>query len=120
VHLAHQGSCLSRPRFITYLLLLPTPCEANDSTLTGAHVDHGDITVYGGVASAYVAAWADAFGAPPEAVVHATAIVPPLVDTSVPKARKSHERPSTPELRCLAWATDQLPEVRSAVETGDH
>ena len=58
-----------------------------------AHVDHGDITVYGGVASAYVAAWADAFGAPPEAVVRATAIVPPLVDTSVPKARESHERP---------------------------
>ena len=74
---------------------------------TGAHVDHGDITVYGGVhASAYVEAWADAFDVPfdvsPEGVIHAAAAVPPLVDTSVPKACESHERPSHSELRCLA------------------
>ena len=81
-----------------------------------AHVDHGDITVYGGVASAYVAAWADAFDVAPEAVVRAAADVSPLMDTSVAKARESHERPSTPELRCLAWLTRQLPEVRAAVE----
>ena len=83
-----------------------------------AHVDHGDITVYGGVASAYVEAWADAFGVPPEVVIHAAAAVPPLMDTSVSKPRESHERPSTPELRCLAWLTSQLPEVRAAVEAG--
>ena len=82
-----------------------------------AHVDHGDITVYGGVASAYVDAWADAFGVAPDAIIHAAEAVPPLMDTSVSKPRESHERPSTPELRCLAWATDQLPEVRAAVES---
>ncbi len=81
-----------------------------------AHVDHGDITVYGGVASAYVAAWADAFDVGSAAVIRAAETVPPLVDTSVAKARESHERPSHPELRCLAWSTDQLPEVRAAVE----
>ena len=80
-----------------------------------AHVDHGDITVYGGVASAYVAAWADAFGVGPETVIRAAETVPPLMDTSVAKARESHERPSTAELRCLAWLTSQLPEVRAAV-----
>ena len=41
-----------------------------------AHVDHGDITVYGGVASAYVAAWADAFGVGPETVIRAAETVP--------------------------------------------
>ena len=83
-----------------------------------AHVDHGDITVYGGVASAYVEAWADALGVPPEVVIDAAAVVPPLMDTSVSKARESHKRPSTPELRCLAWLTHQLPEVRTAVAEG--
>ena len=92
------------------------PCEDDDSVPTGAHVDHGDITVYGGVASAYVEAWADTFDVCPETVIRATETVPPLMDTSVPKARESHEHPSHPELRCLAWATDQLPEVRAVGE----
>ena len=81
-----------------------------------AHVDHGDITVYGGVASAYVAAWADAFGVGAGTVTRAVETVPPLVDTSVAKARESHERPSAPEVRCIAWLTNQLPQVRAAVE----
>ena len=83
-----------------------------------AHVDHGDVTMYGGVASARVTAWAKALGVSPEAVAKAAEVVPPMMDTSVSKARESHERPAQPELRCLAWTTDALPEVRAAAETG--
>ena len=53
---------------------------------------------------------------PTEVFIYAAAAVPPLVPTSVPKAREPHERLDTPELRCLAWAADQLSEVRAAVE----
>ena len=66
----------------------------------------------------YVTAWADAFGVPPEVVILAAAVITPLVYTIVPKARESHERHATLELRCLAWAADQLPEVRAAVAAG--
>ena len=93
-------------------------CEDDDSMPTGAHVDHGDINAQGGVASAYVAAWTDAFGVASKATEHAAADVPPLIDTSVSKPRESHKRPSKPELRYLAWAADQLSEVRAAVAAG--
>ena len=98
----------------------PLPCEDYDSMPTGAHVDHGDITVYGGVASAYVPVptWRPG---PMRLMSLLTSpqkwsSVPPLMDTSVSKAHESHERLSHPELRCFAWTTDQLPEVRAAVE----
>ena len=79
------------------------------------HVDHGEITFYGGIGSARVTAWADAFGTTPEAIIRAVDVVPPLVDTAQQKGRKKRDRATAPHLRCIAWTTRDLPEVRAAV-----
>ena len=83
---------------------------------TNAHVKHGDITSYGGIASARVTAWADALDTTPEAVVSAADVVPPLVDTGTrPSNYESHDRPTAPHLRCIAWNASDLPEVKDAL-----
>ena len=90
--------------------------QGKRATAHNAHVAHGDITEYGGIASAYVQAWADALGVAPEAVVSAASQVPPLVDTGTSESNyESHERPTDPALRCIAWTSEDVERVRAVV-----
>ena len=93
------------------------PKPGYEAAVRGAHVDHGEITFYGGIGSARVTAWADALDTTPEAVVNAASVVPPLMDTAQQKGRKKRDRPTAPHLRCIAWNAHDLPEVRAALAT---
>lgn len=77
--------------------------------------DTDDLTTYGGIHAGRVSAWADALGCTTEAVVNATADVPPLMDTAATKARESHTRPTAPHLRCIAWNAADVERVRAVV-----
>ena len=81
-----------------------------------AHVDHGEISAFGGIASGRITAWADALEATPEAIIRAASVVPPLMDTAKQNGGKKRDRPTAPHLRCIAWTTGDLPEVRAALE----
>ena len=87
------------------------------ATPKNAHVDHGEITFYGGIASARVTAWANALGTTPEAIPRAVEAVPPLMDTAKQNGQKKRDRATAPHLRCIAWTTGDLPKVRAALET---
>lgn len=90
--------------------------QGKRATAHNAHVAHGDITEYGGIASAYVQAWADALHTTPEAVVRAADAVPPLVDTGTSESSyESHERPTDPALRCIAWTSEDVKRVRALI-----
>ena len=81
-----------------------------------AHVDHGEISAFAGIASGRVTAWADALGTTPEAIARAASVVPPLMDTAKQNGGKKRDRPTAPHLRCIAWTMGDLPEVRAALE----
>ena len=82
-----------------------------------AHVDHGEISAFGGIASARVTAWADALDTTPEAIIRAASDVPPLMDTAQQNGRKKRDRATAPHLRCIAWTVGDLPEVRASLTT---
>lgn len=94
---------------------MPEPGQRADAL--NAHIDHGEITFYGGIGSARVTAWADALDTTPEAVVNAADAVPPIMDTAKQKGQKKRDRATAPNLRCIAWNAGDLPEVRAALET---
>ena len=84
-----------------------------------AHIRHGDLAAYAGIASGYVTAWADALGTTPAAIEAAAEEVPPLMDTAEPPSAydvKLGPRPDAPSVRCIAWTTGQLGAVRAAVD----
>ena len=80
-----------------------------------AHVDHGEISSFGGTASGRVTAWADAFDTTPEAITRTADVMVPLVDTAKQTGGKKRDRSTAPHLRCIAWTMGDLPEVRAAV-----
>ena len=94
---------------------MPGPGQRADAL--NAHLDHGEITFYGGIGSARVIAWADALDTTPEAIIRAADMVPPLMDTAQQKGRKKRNRATAPHLRCIAWTVRDLPEVRAALTT---
>lgn len=75
----------------------------------------GDLTEWGGITAGRVTAWANALGARPEAIIEAAHAVTPLMDTGKGKARESHERPTDPALRCIAWRRADVERVRAMV-----
>lgn len=77
----------------------------------------GDLTRWGGICAGRVTAWAEALGTSPEAVVNAADEVPPLVDTGAAKPRESHDRPTDPTLRCIAWNWADVERVRDTLPT---
>ena len=83
-----------------------------------AHPDAAtdDLTTWGGIHAGRVTAWADALDCTTDAVVNATADVPPLMDTGTrPSNYENHTRPTAPELRCIAWNAEDVPRVRAVV-----
>ena len=77
----------------------------------------GDLTEWGGITAGRVTAWANALGTNADAVARAACAVPPLMDTEKGKSRESHERPTDPELRCIAWRRADVERVRAVVES---
>ena len=75
----------------------------------------GDLTQWGGITAGRVSAWAKALGTSPAAIAEAARQIPPLMDTGTSKPRESHERPTDPALRCIAWRSADVERVRSAV-----
>ena len=75
-----------------------------------------DLTTWGGIHAGRVTAWAAHLDCTPEAVVQATDAVPPMMDTGTrPSNYESHERPTSPELRCIAWSRADVERVRAVV-----
>lgn len=76
----------------------------------------GDLTTWGGIHTGRVTAWAAYLETTPEAVVNATEDVPPMIDTGTrPSKYESHERPTAPDLRCIAWIRADVERVRAVV-----
>lgn len=87
----------------------------------GAQSERGQIEAWGGIVSARLAGYADALGTTPEAVLGAveTAGAEPILDTAEPKGHgKDRDRPTEPELRCLAFSREDFRRLVEAVETG--
>ena len=74
-----------------------------------------DLTTYGGIHAGRVTAWAAYLDTSPEAVLTATADVPPMMDTATAKPREKHDRPTAPHLRCIAWTRTDVERVRAVV-----
>ena len=89
--------------------------ETNRRSLAHPNAETHDLATYGGIHAGRVTAWADALDTTPEDVVNATDAVPPMMDTAASKNRETHTRPTAPELRCIAWAAEDVPEVRAVV-----
>jgi hypothetical protein len=73
-------------------------------------------TEWGGITAGRVTAWAEALGTSADAIVEAARAVTPLMDTGTNKARESHERPTDPALRCIAWRRADVKRVRALVD----
>ena len=71
-----------------------------------AHIRHGDLAAYAGIASGYVTAWADALGTTPSAIEAAAKEVPPLMDTAEPP--KCVRRQARPAPRCTVGPLHRL------------
>lgn len=76
----------------------------------------GDLTQWGGITAGRVTAWAQALGTNADAIVEAAHAVTPLMDTGTNKARESHERPTDPALRCIAWRRADVKRVQALVD----
>ena len=78
----------------------------------------GEITARHGIVSARLVDVADALDTKPAAVLRAVekAGIDPLVDTGESSTpRETHERPTAPELRCLAFNAEDLRTVAAVV-----
>lgn len=84
----------------------------------GGDAEERELHSWGGIVSARISDIADAIGATPEEVVEVveSGSVELLVDTSTNKGREDHDRPTSPQLRCIALTTDQLDALRDAIE----
>ena len=75
-----------------------------------------DLTTWGGIHAGRVTAWAAHLDTTPEAVVDATEVVPPMMDTGTRANNyENNERPTAPHLRCIAWTRDDVKRVRAIV-----
>lgn len=78
----------------------------------------GEISAYHGIVSAYLADLADLLNASPTGVLEAMeqADVEPMMDTATPgNGQESHDRPTDPELRCIALTEQDLRRVAAVV-----
>jgi len=92
--------------------------QAGTGKRYGAEQKRGEIEAWGGVVSARLSDYADALDTTAEAVLDAVDAegVDPVVDTAEPKGRgDDRERPTDPELRCLAFSREDFARLVEAV-----
>lgn len=68
------------------------------------HTRSGELTSQSGIITGRLADWADALETTSAELLDAMerAGVEPLIDTGTPKDGEGHQRPTNPELRCIA------------------
>ena len=84
----------------------------------GAQSERGEIEAWGGIVSARLSDYASALDSTPQAVLDAVEAegIEPAVDTAEPKGQGSdEERPTDPELRCLAFTREDFAQLVDAV-----
>jgi hypothetical protein len=104
-------------RSATLTRILNHPLKLMKHTHNKVHPDRatGDLAQWGGIWTGRLSAWAAYFGASPSDVVEAADVVPPLMDTARNQSRETHERPTSPELRCIAWNRGDVARVEHLV-----
>jgi hypothetical protein len=96
------------------------PNELGTKEWFGRQSDEGDLHVWGGIVSARLSDLASALDTTPEKILRAVDAegIAPLFDTGVPKGRGSDtDRPTDPELRCLAFTVEDFKALTGAVGT---
>jgi len=83
----------------------------------GAQRERGKIEAWGGIVAARLSDYAGARDSTPEAVLDAVDAegIDPAVDTAEAKGREDHDRPTSPELRCLAFTREDFARLVEAV-----
>jgi hypothetical protein len=92
--------------------------QAGTGKRYGAQSERGEIEAWGGIVSARLCDYAGAFDVEPQAVLDAVEAegIEPAVDTAEAKGRGSdRERPTEPELRCLAFTREDFRQLVAAV-----
>lgn len=80
----------------------------------------GELREWGGIVSGRVTAWAEALDVPAETIVRVVdrAGIELLTDTAREKSG-NYDRPTDPELRCLAMGRDEAERLRSLCDKAD-
>jgi hypothetical protein len=84
----------------------------------GTEGGRGELSVWGGIVSARLTDYAGALGTAPEEVLGAVERegIEPMLDTAEPKGRgKDRDRPTDPELRCLALTREDFTRLVEAI-----
>jgi hypothetical protein len=92
--------------------------QAGTGKRYGAQSERGQVEVWGGIVSARLEDIAEALGTAPEAVLDALEAegIGPMLDTAEPKGRgDDRDRPTSPELRCLAFTREDFARLVEAV-----
>jgi hypothetical protein len=90
----------------------------------GLQVQHdasGEVRAWGGIVSARLTDLADAAGTTPDGLLEAAdqAGRDPIVDTARSKGRRGEpDRPTDPDLRCLAFTREDFQAVAASVQSG--
>jgi hypothetical protein len=79
-----------------------------------------ELSWWGGIVSATVEEYAAAIGCDPGAIVQAVeeGAADPLTDTAVSKGQKKRDRPTSHELRSLAFTEEEFEALLDAVQAG--
>jgi len=94
--------------------------QAGTGKRYGAEQTRGEIEVWGGIVSARLSDYAGALDSTPEEVLNAVDAegIEPVLDTAEPKGREDHDRPTDPDLRCLAFSREDFRRLVAAVAPG--
>jgi hypothetical protein len=96
--------------------------QAGTGKRYGAQSERGELSVWGGIVSARLSDYAGALDSTPQAVLGAVEAegITPAVDTAEPKGRgDDRDRPTEPELRCLAFTRRDFARLVEAVGDGE-
>jgi hypothetical protein len=93
--------------------------QAGTGNRYDAQSERGQVEAWGGIVSARLADYASALDSTPEEVLDAveTTGAKPVVDTARSKGREDHDRPTSAELRCLAFSREDFARVVEAAGT---
>jgi hypothetical protein len=82
-----------------------------------AHRSGDSLEAWGGIVSAHLEDWAEELGCTPDDVLGAmdSAGIDPITDTARSKNQEDHDRPTDPELRCLALTIDDARTLKSVL-----
>jgi hypothetical protein len=92
--------------------------QAGTGKRYGTEDGRWELSVWGGIVSARLTDYAGALNTTPEKILDAARRegIEPMLDTAEPKGRgDDRERPTSPELRCLAFTREDFRQLVAAV-----